>query len=72
MEKHGKRVNIMYTLVRRQSISQQFVMLNNFKGALRKNNTNLEELEKHIPFVLSSVQILSMFIKGHENIETYT
>lgn len=71
MEKHGKRVNIMYTLVS-QSISQQFVMLNNFKGALRKNNTNLEELEKHIPFVLSSVQILSMFIKGHENIETYT
>lgn len=49
MEKHGKRLNRMYTLVRHQSINQQYVMLNNFKGALRKNTTNLEELGKNIP-----------------------
>lgn len=55
----------MYTLVRYQSISQQFVMLNNFKDVLRKNNTNLEQLGKHIPFIPVSVQLLSVFMKGH-------
>lgn len=65
MQKHGKRVNRMYTLVRYQSISQQFVMLNNFKDVLRKNNTNLEQLGKHIPFIPVSVQLLSLFMKGH-------